>query len=180
LAETTFSRPAQLTMCGVVAVYGPGSRGLAALVNRMLDTLTHRGPDDSGIWSDNGIALGNCRLAILDLSPAGHQPMTTERAGRTEVLTWNGECYGHQNLRVGFHHVWRGSSDTETVLVLLARSHDPVWVCRKIRGMFVFCYWDGQRLLIARDRLGIKPCFYARTPEGTWLIASETRALRAV
>jgi len=171
-------------MCGIVSVYAPSGHGLASLVNRMLDTLTHRGPDDSGIWSDDGIALGNCRLAILDLSPTGHQPMVNTTINGVPIegaLTFNGEIFNHQELRQRFEGLieWRGTSDTETVLALLS-VENPVWTCQRLRGMFAFAHWDGQRLTIARDRLGIKPCFYARTPEGTWLVASEVRALRAV
>jgi asparagine synthase (glutamine-hydrolysing) len=171
-------------MCGVCGVYRTASGDpelLTASVSRMNAALAHRGPDDRGVWTDAGrrASLGNCRLAIIDLSPAGHQPMTGANA--TVVLSYNGMIYNYKELRhdlAAAGYPFRGHSDTEVILALYLR--DGREVCRRLRGMFAFALWDGraQTLLLARDRLGIKPLYYADAG-GHWVFASETRALAA-
>jgi len=147
----------------------------------MAAVLAHRGPDDAGVWADPAgrVALGNRRLAIIDLSSAGHQPMAD--ASGDVVVTYNGEIYNFQELRRDLEnagHRFRGHSDTEVMLALYLR--DGVEMVRRLRGMFAFALWDGRtrQLVLARDRLGIKPLYYAYR-DGRWAFASEIRAIRA-
>jgi len=171
-------------VCGICGIYRPdgGDAGdLRSVAARMTDTLVHRGPDDAGVWGDPSgrVALGNRRLAIIDLSPAGHQPMVSDD-GRVAV-TYNGEIYNFQELRQELERAGRrfaGYSDTEVILNLYLR--DGIEMVGRLRGMFALAIWDGRssRVMLARDRLGIKPLYYARSGGG-WLFASEIRAIRA-
>ncbi len=143
--------------------------------------MPHRGPDDAGEWSDaTGQAyLAHVRLAILDLSPAGHQPMTLTAGGAT--IIFNGEIYNFRELRTELTatgDVFHTESDTE-VLLLGCQRHGAAFVAR-LRGMFAFCYWDSatQTALLARDPFGIKPLYYAEAA-GQFCFASELRALLA-
>src|SRR5579864_2615288 len=170
-------------MCGICGVYGaPAGPGtpLGPATARMAAALTHRGPDDEGLWTDAArrVSLGNRRLAIIDRPPAGHQPMV-DASGRV-ALTFNGMIYNFQDLRrelAGSGYPFRGHSDTEVILALYLR--DGADMLRRLRGMFALAVWDGrsESLLLARDRLGIKPLYYAETA-GRWVFASEIRALR--
>ncbi len=173
-------------MCGICGVFQERPRPaepdvLGDAASRMTAALAHRGPDDEGIWVDSAgrVALGNRRLAIIDLSPAGHQPMAAPRA--EVVLTYNGEIYNFHELReelAASGYPFRSHSDTEVILALYLR--DGLEMCRRLRGMFALAIWDGrsQELLLARDRLGIKPLYYAAR-DGRWVFASEIRAIRA-
>lgn len=171
-------------MCGIAGVVGDYRREQAgAAIEAMTAAQFHRGPDDGGteiIETRSGsIALGARRLAILDLTPAGHQPMTDEVTGN--VLTYNGEIYNFPELRdelVARGHTFHGRGDTEVILVGYRE-----WgraVLDKLRGMFAFALWDArkQRLLVARDHLGIKPLYYASTAAG-FVCSSEVRAILA-
>ena len=150
----------------------------------MTRALTHRGPDDEGIWVDReaGIALGHRRLSIIDLSPAGHQPMLSG-SGRY-VLTYNGEIYNYEDLRrelaeAGHRPEWRGHSDTEVMLAGFDFWGIKATLKRAI-GMFGIAVWDRQEraLTLARDRLGEKPLYYGRQrPGGPFLFGSELKAL---
>ncbi|HYM70029.1 MAG TPA: asparagine synthase (glutamine-hydrolyzing) [bacterium] len=172
-------------MCGICGVYqerGGDPNPLESTVARMAASLAHRGPDDEGVWADPAgrVALGNRRLAIIDLSPAGHQPMLA--ADGDVAVTYNGEIYNFQELRQELEREGRrfvGHSDTEVMLALYLR--DGIEMVRRLRGMFAIALWDGRtrRLILARDRLGIKPLYYTRR-DGQWLFASEIRAIRAV
>jgi asparagine synthase (glutamine-hydrolysing) len=151
----------------------------AALAAAMADAILHRGPDDAGVWTDDeaGVALAFRRLAILDLSAAGHQPMVSHD-GR-HVLVFNGEIYNAEELRPRLGGVaWRGHSDTEVLLEAIAR-----WGIERtlaaLDGMFAFALWDRQRhtLTLARDRLGEKPLYYGRCGD-TFLFGSELKALQ--
>ncbi|MFA5531823.1 MAG: hypothetical protein WDA11_14300 [Thiohalomonadaceae bacterium] len=146
----------------------------------MAHTLRHRGPDDSGIWCDPacGIGLVHTRLAILDLSAEGHQPMVS-RSGRY-VIVFNGEVYNFQELRSRLEGPWHGHSDTEIVLHAI-----ETWGLRRTLeaclGMFAFAVWDREtrELSLARDRLGVKPLYLARTAQG-FAFASELKAIRTL
>ena len=156
-------------MCGIAGVWEARTTGsIEDVVQKMISCIMHRGPDDSGIWvsTDDGIGLGQRRLAIQDLSPAGHQPMFS-RSGRF-VLVLNGEIYNHLELRKDLESAhgainWRGHSDTET---LLARSK-PLGVQKALElsvGMFAIALWDRSA---GRSRwraigLGEKPLYYGR------------------
>ncbi len=174
-------------MCGLAGFLNlveslPGE-AIEEIALRMADTLQHRGPDDRGVWSDPaaGLALGFRRLAIVDPSPAGHQPMLSA-SGRF-VLTFNGEIYNFQELRreleKGGSVSFRGNSDTEVMLG--AFEHWGVErAVERFAGMFAFAVWDRRmrRLHLARDRMGEKPLYYGLLG-GTFLFGSELKALRA-
>ncbi len=155
---------------------------LTRQAKRMMDQICHRGPDDEGVWADEeaGVGLGFRRLAILDLSPTGHQPMAS--ANGRFVIIFNGEIYNYRDLRVELEAkgvAFRGTSDTE-VLLAGAEEWGAEAVIPKLWGMFAFALWDRQErtLLLARDRLGKKPMYYAQT-HNTFLFGSELKALRA-
>lgn len=150
-------------------------------IQRMTDSLRHRGPDDGDIWLDEAgkIALGHRRLSIIDTSESGRQPMRS-RCGRF-VIVYNGEIYNHIELRSELEsrgHTFRGTSDTETLLEAVSEWGVEKTLKRCI-GMFAFGVWDETRriLTLGRDRIGIKPLYYAR-PGGSFLFASELKALR--
>jgi asparagine synthase (glutamine-hydrolysing) len=172
-------------MCGIAGILGRGGLDDAALI-RMTRAIAHRGPDDEGVWVDPeaGIGLGNRRLAIIDLSPAGHQPMQSSN-GRF-VLTFNGEIYNHGELRAEVEasgHVpeggWRGHCDTETLLEAIAAWGLERALERSV-GMFAFALWDRhERILrLVRDRFGEKPLYYGWVGKH-FLFASELKAIRA-
>lgn len=151
------------------------------VVRAMCDQLAHRGPDDAGTWlsPDHATALGHRRLSIVDLSPAGHCPMPNE--DRSVWITYNGEVYNHAEHRGPLEargHRYRSHSDTETLLHLYEEHGTDM--LRSLRGMFAFAIWDASRsrLMLARDRLGVKPLYY--TVAGGQLIwASEVKAILA-
>lgn len=155
---------------------------MAAVVERMANTLRHRGPDDGGSWVDPqaGVALGHRRLAVIDLSAEGHQPMVSS-SGRY-VLSFNGEIYNFRDLRrelEAAHVTWRGHSDTEVMLAAF-EEWGIVDALRRFNGMFAFALWDRhERVLhLARDRLGEKPLYYGWMGQ-SFLFGSELKALRA-
>ena len=175
-------------MCGIAGLFQSHphkpAHELEEIALRMAGTLRHRGPDDGGVWADAaaGIALGMRRLAILDLSAAGHQPMHSH-SGRY-VIVYNGEIYNCEELRRSIKHEnpnlpFRGHSDTEVMLAAFEQ-----WGVReslqKFNGMFAFALWDRQQrtLTLARDRFGEKPLYYS-TVGGALLFGSELKALRA-
>lgn len=172
-------------MCGIVGFLDPDRRiapkRYDAIAGAMADRLAHRGPDDRGVWSDAdaGVALGFRRLSILDLSPAGHQPM---RSGDGNlVMVFNGEIYNHRALRRALDAetapAWRGHSDSEVLVEAVARWGLETTLDR-INGMFAIAVWDRRtrRLSLARDRLGEKPLAYGWLG-GAFLFASELAAL---
>lgn len=172
-------------MCGIAGFvqFRPTSAvELEARARQMADQLVHRGPDDSGTWADSasGVALGFRRLSILDLSPAGHQPMCSA-SGRYAMI-FNGEVYNFSELRreLGpLGHLFRGHSDTEVMLEAIEKWGLEAAV-RRFIGMFAFALWDGRdRVLhLVRDRLGIKPLYYGFSGR-VLLFASELKAIRA-
>jgi asparagine synthase (glutamine-hydrolysing) len=154
-----------------------------AIARAMADRLTHRGPDDAAQWSDAkaGVSFGFRRLSIIDLSPAGRQPMVS--ACGNFVMMFNGEIYNHRALRAeldaGGNGQWRGHSDGETLLAAIAR-WGFVATLERLNGMFAIAVWDrlARRLWLARDRFGEKPLYYG-TQQGAFLFASELKALTA-
>jgi asparagine synthase (glutamine-hydrolysing) len=170
-------------MCGIAGLITANIRPLDRIVQTMADALRHRGPDGDGVWSDAqaGVAFGHRRLAILDLSPAGHQPMFS--ANGRFVLTFNGEIYNHLDLRAdlaatGFNYPYRGHSDTETILAALCR-FGLDWVLDRAAGMFALAVWDRETgtLTLARDRFGEKPLYWGWAG-GDLVFGSEIKALR--
>ena len=155
---------------------------LQSTVIRMSDTIRHRGPDDNGVWVDAqaGVALGFRRLAIVDLTPTGHQPMLSSD-GRF-VIVFNGEIYNFARLRQelsGLGYSFHGTSDTEVMLASICQWGVEEAV-KRFNGMFAFALWDRreQRLYLVRDRLGIKPLYYTWMGQ-TLLFGSELKTLRA-
>src|SRR6516164_8593537 len=170
-------------MCGIVGFYAlPPLHGATEVLRRMNDTLVHRGPDAQGQWSDptRGVALAHRRLAILDLSEEGRQPMSS--ASRRFVVVFNGEIYNFLRIRADLErlgHRFRGHSDTEVMLAAFEQwGIEPS--LRRFVGMFAFAVWDAANgeLTLARDRLGKKPLYYSLLG-GTLLFGSELKALRA-
>ena len=167
-------------MCGICGVIELDPRRMAEAsgTERMVRALRHRGPDGQGIHTDGPAALGHTRLSIIDLSAAGQQPMTNED-GRYWIV-FNGEIYNYLELRQRLlgRHTFRSQTDTEVVLHLF-EEHGPACV-EHLNGMFAFAIWDSQErtLFAARDRLGIKPFYYA-IRDGKFLFASEIKALVA-
>jgi asparagine synthase (glutamine-hydrolysing) len=172
-------------MCGIAGLWTFGGGTDAELFDaaqRMADTLVHRGPDDAGVWVDAaaGVALGFRRLAILDLSPTGHQPM--ESADGRYVIVFNGEIYNFADLRAGLEARggrFRGTSDTEVILASCVEVGVPETL-RRCWGMFGLAIWDRHErsLILARDRVGKKPLYYSLAPDLV-LFGSELKALRA-
>src|SRR5262245_7162263 len=174
-------------MCGIAGLIDITRRfpreELQNVASCMAQSLRHRGPDDHGIWTDpeSGVALSHTRLAIIDLSPAGAQPMLSS-CGRF-VLSYNGEVYNAPELRAELEaagRTFRGHSDTEVMVEGFA-----VWGVRRtverLIGMFAFAAWDraGHTLTFGRDRLGIKPLYWGQT-DGALVFASELKALKTV
>lgn len=172
-------------MCGIAGLVGrfPADKARSALA-AMLRAQAHRGPDDEGLCllpiGQGVVGLGNRRLAIVDLSPSGHQPMADPASGST--LVYNGETYNAPELRQaleGLGHRFTGRSDTEVLLRAYGQwQRDSI---KKLKGMFALALWDNRRgrLLLARDHLGIKPLYYAAIPKTGIVFASEVRALLA-
>ncbi len=172
-------------MCGIAGCLGPPAAArhdLAPIAARMAEALASRGPDDAGVWVDpqGGVALGHRRLAVLDTSEHGHQPMVS-RDGRY-VLVYNGEVYNFRELAKdleGRGHGFRGSGDTEVLLAGFSE-WGVVSTLDRCIGMFAFGLWDRttRTLTLGRDRLGIKPLYWGRFGS-TFLFGSELKALRA-
>ena len=172
-------------MCGIAGLFRPGGgeeTELAAIARHMTDALAYRGPDAEGYWSraPAGIAFGHRRLAVLDLSQAGHQPMHSD-CGRLTVI-FNGEIYNHLDIRseleaAGAVPNWRGHSDTETLLCAV-RLWGLEAALQRFSGMFALALWDERErtLTLARDRFGEKPLFYGWCGRDL-IFASELKAL---
>lgn len=179
-------------MCGLTGfwrlVVGATECELEGMAFKMAGSLAHRGPDDAGSWADSseGVALGHRRLAVVDLTPAGHQPMNSP-SGRY-IIAFNGEIYNHISLRTnleldGTAPSWRGHSDTETLLAAF-----DVWGIEKTLkccvGMFAFALWDrkNRTLSLGRDRFGEKPLYYGwvgSRSDRAFIFSSELKALKA-
>jgi asparagine synthase (glutamine-hydrolysing) len=172
-------------MCGIAGVLTStiGSReALERGAAAMADSLAHRGPDDNGLWGDAeaGVAITHRRLSIVDLSPAGHQPMTS--ADGRFVITYNGEVYNFQELRAELAArgvSFRGHSDTEVMLEAFS-AYGVTATIKRLIGMFALGIWDRKErtLMLVRDRLGIKPLYWAKF-NGLFLFGSELKSLRA-
>jgi len=169
-------------MCGICGIAGKADR---SLISSMLGRIAHRGPDDEGIYIDQtpageAVGLGHRRLSIIDLSPAGHEPMS-DSTGRV-WLTFNGEIYNFKDLRrtlEGLGHRFRSETDAEVIIyAYLEWGADCL---RRLNGMFAFAIWDSrdETLFLARDRLGIKPLYYANTPAG-FAFSSEIKSMMAI
>ena len=171
-------------MCGIVAVvpFGTGldAGALGGHATRMADAIAHRGPDAAGTWigQESRVALAHRRLSIVDLSPAGAQPMASA-SGRFRIV-FNGEIYNHAQLRGALPDpTWRGHSDTEVLLAAIESWGVDAALARSV-GMFAFALWDAREraLILARDRMGEKPLYYGLA-DNALLVASELKACSA-
>lgn len=165
-------------MCGIAGIFNLNGEPVSPVILRkMTDAIAHRGPDGEGFYIDSFIGLGHRRLAVIDLSPAGHQPMAIKEGQYT--ITYNGEIYNYQELKIELQslgHQFRSKTDTEVIL----RSYLE-WgenCIQKFNGMFAFAIWDKtrQELFIARDRYGIKPLYYL-LQGNKFIFASEQKAI---
>ncbi len=168
-------------MCGIAGVVSLRRERIPDVDQRlsvMSRLIAHRGPDGSGAWqsSDGSCGLAHRRLAIIDLSPSGHQPMT---APNNSVVTYNGEIYNYLELMDELKSGWTFKSHSDTEAILAAYAKWGADCVTKLRGMFSFAIWDGDRLFAARDRFGIKPFYYA-VVDGNFYFASEIKALLPV
>lgn len=164
-------------MCGILGWLGAQGAADAARFDAALDLLAHRGPDDRGVWSAPNVLLGHRRLSIVDLTSTGHQPMLEPATGA--VIVFNGEIYNHVELRTQLEalgHQFLGRSDTEVLLHALIEWGEAA--LPKLNGMWAFAFWQpsSRRLMLARDRFGVKPLYY-RNGSGGLAFASEPKAL---
>jgi asparagine synthase (glutamine-hydrolysing) len=165
-------------MCGIAGIYDLHGRPVAdAEVRAMNEVIRHRGPDDGGQYVEQGLGLANRRLAIIDLSPAGHQPMANEDGSL--LLVYNGELYNFTELVPLLEsrgHTFHSKTDTE--VILHAYEEWGPTCLERMNGMFAFALWDQRRreLFLARDRFGIKPLYYA-LHDGRFVFASEIKSL---
>lgn len=166
-------------MCGICGIIGehPGAK---STVTKMVTAMHHRGPDDSGVFADNNISFGMSRLAILDLSSAGHQPMFNEK--KTVGIVFNGEIYNFAEIRRELEHKgyqFKSGSDTEVIIKMYEEYGEES--IKRLRGMFAFAIYDRRngnpgRVIIARDHLGIKPLYYFYD-QRVFVFASEIRSI---
>ncbi len=169
-------------MCGITGFIANERTAAESLgiLQGMTQSLAHRGPDSDGTWqsADGRVNLGHRRLAIIDLTPSGHQPMCSPDGGH--VITYNGEIYNYRELRedlIKSGVSFRGGSDTEVLLqALITWGVEPA--LRRLNGMFAFAYWNGaeRKLWLARDRFGEKPLYYS-WQNGRFFFGSELKAL---
>ena len=167
-------------MCGIAGfLHRDGSPGAPVRLKAMTDIIAHRGPDGEGQFVDGPVGLGHRRLAIIDLSPLGRQPMTTPDGRYT--LTFNGEIYNFQEIRAeltGRGHSFVSRTDSEVLLYAFAEW--GLGALRRLNGMFAFAIWDREKetLTLARDRFGVKPLYFAEI-DGVFLFGSEIKAIHA-
>ncbi len=184
--NTQLSQSGEILMCGLAGIVnfeGGNPDRLKEIASKMAGELSHRGPDDAGVWGDQGglAALGFRRLSIIDLSETGHQPMIS-RDGRY-ALVYNGEVYNFAELRSELllkGHRFNGSSDSEVVLSA-CQQWGVIEACKRFNGMFALAFWDSleRKVYLARDRMGVKPLYWGKFGKRT-IFASELKALRKV
>lgn len=168
-------------MCGIAGIFDRRSGAPVTLdrIESMCQSLSHRGPDDQGIHLDGSVGLGHRRLSVIDLA-GGHQPMANE--DDTLWITYNGEIYNYRELRSDLRdrHRFETQCDTEVIIHLFEEMGDAAF--EQLNGIFAFALWDAprRRLILARDRFGVKPLYYTITPDGRFAFASEIKALLTV
>lgn len=164
-------------MCGIVGIIGESDLQLAeSKIIKMNECLKHRGPDADGIYLKENIALGHKRLSIIDLSPESNQPFIDH--SNRYLITFNGEIYNFQDIKRKLpDYPFKTDSDTEVILA--AYEKFGIDFLQMLNGMFAFAIWDKKlkKLLVARDRLGVKPFYYSQTDDGKFIFASEIRAI---
>ena len=166
-------------MCGIACYLGKNEKEGISFINRASPLLKHRGPDDTGMFHNQHVALLHMRLSILELSELGHQPMSSS-CGRYLII-FNGEIYNHLELRERYlsGHKFRGHSDTETILELFRQQQEKM--LNTLVGMWAIIIWDKEteRIFISRDRFGQKPLYTRRHNDGSWKLGSEMKPLIA-
>ncbi len=165
-------------MCGITGLIAPKNQQNSVRLDRMVQSLKHRGPDAHASYWFSEAGLGHTRLAVVDLSPTGSQPMLSRN--KQLGITFNGEIYGYQHLKKSFSdYPFISTSDTEVILALYEKYAENMLT--RLPGQFAFALWDdkGKTLFAARDRMGEKPFYYAFGPHGEFLFASEMKALLA-
>jgi len=171
-------------MCGICGIFDYRDQGnpiIEDLILRMRDSMIHRGPDDAGVYIslDKKVGIAHRRLSIIDLSPAGHQPMST--SDKRFTIVHNGEVYNYKEIREVLESKgYKFKSNTDTEVILYSYAEWGPGCLEKFRGMYAFAIWDDfeKKLFLARDRLGIKPVYYSNTG-GTFVFASELKALKS-
>ena len=166
-------------MCGIAGIFNTRNEDIPQieLINRMTDAITHRGPDESGVHLEPGLALGHRRLSVIDIA-SGQQPLFN--ADRSAAIVFNGEIYNFMQLRPELEALgYRFTTNSDTEVILHAWQAWGSQCVQRLRGMFAFAVWDQKRrhLFLARDRLGIKPLYYALLPNGHFVFGSELKAL---
>jgi len=165
-------------MCGIAGIFHINGQPVSVVsLRRMTDAIAHRGPDGEGFYTDSFIGLGHRRLAIIDLSPAGHQPMIT--GDGKFVIAYNGEVYNFQDLRLELEALgYQFHSRTDSEVVLNAYAEWGEKALDNFNGMFAFAIWDRMRqeLFLARDRYGVKPLYYTNQ-NNTLLFGSEIKSI---
>jgi asparagine synthase (glutamine-hydrolysing) len=168
-------------MCGICGILQFNDESVSLpLIRKMADVIRHRGPDDDGYYVDGQVALGHRRLAIIDLSPAGHQPMCNETGD--VIIVYNGELFNYQLLRVELQaHGHRFFSQSDTEVIVHAYEEWGERCVERFNGQFAFAIWDAKQktLFLARDRFGVKPLYYY-VDRQRFLFASEIKAIRAI
>jgi asparagine synthase (glutamine-hydrolysing) len=168
-------------MCGIAGLINLNQEPASPVIlKRMTDAISHRGPDGEGHWFEDNVGLGHRRLAIIDLTLAGQQPMVS--ADGRFVITYNGEIYNYREIRSDLEREgYRFKSESDTEIVLYAIAHWGVSAINKFNGMFGFALWDrnAKTLLLARDRYGVKPLYYARQGN-VFAFGSEQKAITAI
>jgi len=165
-------------MCGIAGIFNLNNAPVSvSLLKKMTDIISHRGPDGEGFWVDSNIGFGHRRLAIIDLTPLGHQPMQTDDGNF--IITYNGEVYNFQNIRIELEakgYMFKSKTDSEVVLKAYCEWGKNCIL--KFNGMFAFAIWDKkkQELFIARDRYGIKPLYYY-FKNGVFVFGSEIKSI---
>ena len=170
-------------MCGITGIYGiPETDACAASAEalaRMTKSIAHRGPDASGLWtSDEEVMLGHRRLSIIDTQEHSNQPFIHAPTG--DVIVFNGEVYNYRELREELKGGFKFQTESDTEVVLAALQAWGTAALHRFNGMFAFAFWSSEKreLLLARDRMGIKPLYFAETPSGL-IFSSEVRSLLA-
>ncbi len=167
-------------MCGICGIVGSSNPENLSVVKQMTNALAVRGPDDEGYWHNGKVFFGHRRLSIIDIN-SGHQPMLIKRGKHTHVITANCEIYNYKRLKNKLMQLeieFRTQSDTE-VLLQSVINQDTISALNTLEGMCAFGWWDEyrQRLVLARDRMGIKPLYYHHASDGTLIFSSSLESL---
>ncbi len=165
-------------MCGIVGIFNVDGKPISInILRKMTDTIIHRGPDGEGYWTNSFVGFGHRRLAIIDLSPLGHQPMQNDDGSL--IISYNGEVYNFLELRVELESLgYKFHSKTDTEVILKSYEHWGKDCIKKFNGMFAFAIWNNKEneLFLARDRYGVKPLYYYYV-NGVFIFSSEIKAM---